>query len=257
MAESNTYVRTSLGGVIRTELEFNHLFRRIGIISGPPGIGKTTALGKFRDDRHGEVVIVAVSKPNRDKGHSPSQTIRMLLAALTDAGHHFSTPNSDALHVMQDQAERALAWWYSERLTIVFDEAQYLSQAAIETLRFWNDNPNKTFPDSVGLVFVGNDEFSMKVNSRGKSTISAAVRSRASRPLIFHRKDLHLDEIRSFIQAQSISDADAINELLAFVKVNEDRRDFRLLGNEIERCRLLAGEVPITREIVRFVLSRR
>jgi hypothetical protein len=71
----------------------------------------------------------------------------------------------------------------ARRLTLVFDEAQNLSREAIEVMRFWNDADRCYAPFPLGLVFVGNNEFSLQVDGDGQSPISssrlAGARSRS------------------------------------------------------------------------------
>ena len=54
-----------------------------------------------------------------------------------------------------------------------------LLRDALGVLRFWNDKDRCYSPFPIGLVFVGNNEFSLAPDSHGACVISAAVADRA------------------------------------------------------------------------------
>src|SRR5690606_19122887 len=101
-----------------------------------------------------------------------------------------------------------------------FDEAQFLSRASIEMLRFWNDEDQTALPFPLGLVFVGNHEFSLRQDARGQSPISEAVRSRTLFTTIFDRDDLTDEDVTAFINSRGVTDAAAAREMLEFINRN-------------------------------------
>jgi hypothetical protein len=250
--------------MIHSELELAHQTRWNCIISGPPGIGKTTAIEKWRFPYGDQTLLITVPEPNRGKGHSPAQAMLLILEAIYGK-YSCSIPRTSDSIILRNAAEHAIDRAFREqgyhradwRFTIVFDEAQGLSESALNALRHWWDNADQFFPEKVVFVFVGNDEFSMKVNSKGKSIISNALKSRSLHPLTLTRADLSLEEVEAFIRAKGIEEKAVIREFVDYVKGNDDRRDFRTLTQLLDRCRTYTSGGPVTSDIARRALKRR
>lgn len=141
--------------------------------------------------------------------------------------------------------------------TFIFDEAQYLSREAIEALRFWNDNDRGTTPFPVGLVFVGNNEFSLEEDSYGQSTLSGAVRSRALfiEPLDY--ADITDQDLVLFAQSRGVTDAAAIAAIVRYYSAPRIKRDLRnverLLATLKRRANGEAVSGATVQEFLQFV----
>ena len=61
---SDVFVQTSIARGLIARMEATHQRRRISVFSGPPGIGKTTALDAWRQRRPGEIAVVKVGWGN-------------------------------------------------------------------------------------------------------------------------------------------------------------------------------------------------
>lgn len=121
--------------------------------------------------------------------------------------------------------------------TIIFDEAQNLSREAIETLRYWNDGDRCYAPIPLGLVFVGNNEFSL-AGSSTESVISAAVADRALYLQTFDYDDIADRDLERFIDARGGFERDAATTILKSLEAQRTPRSFRRLSDlldELER----------------------
>ena len=184
-------LETSVMRFMSTRLEITHLERAICVIAGPWGIGKTTAVGSFARSHSNVCVIIKVEQGAMSRGASPvfvlQQTIQALRpffgrspgGKLTSAYWPLRQMLHKHLHEWVIQQSETAGHPVDPRLTLIFDEAQYLSRDAIEMMRFWNDTDRTVTPFPVGLVFVGNSEFALEERANGQSVLSGAVRSRA------------------------------------------------------------------------------
>ena len=56
------FVPTSVSRRLIARMEATHQRRRISVFSGPPGIGKTTAIDRFQGDNPGSVAVIKVAR---------------------------------------------------------------------------------------------------------------------------------------------------------------------------------------------------
>lgn len=191
--ESSEFVATSIVGHFIPRMRRAHQRGRIGVFSGPPGIGKSTAIERFRAEEEACVTVVSVP-PGPRTGLKPVAAVQLAIEALRALDRDRDTARIPSSYVEQRAAVFNLVCrWagldpYRVRrgepvehapLTIIFDEAQNLSREAIEVLRFANDLKGGYSPFPLGLIFVGNNEFILKSDGRGQSVLSAAVADRA------------------------------------------------------------------------------
>jgi hypothetical protein len=132
------------------------------------------------------------------------------------------------------------------RLTIVFDEAQNLSREAIESLRYWNDRDRCYAPFPVGLVFVGNNEFSLAGASAAESVISAAVADRALYLQSFEYDDVADDDLRLFIASKGEFEDGAVAAIVRSFRGPRSPRGFRRLGDLLDDLIELADGTDVT-----------
>lgn len=257
MPEHRPYAATSIARTMNARLERTHAKQAIAIFAGAPGIGKTTAIDAFAETKPGGVVIIKVQKRNAGENLVMRHVVEGLLNLLygsAGGGHVYSSPFQvrEQLKRLLDQVESQN--YGSPGLTLVFDEAQNLSRAAIEALRFWNDRDRCYGSHPIGLVFVGNTEFALAASAGGESTISAAVASRALYQVELDCDDLTNNDYALVLEAHGIIDpAIRASILLKLVRPNA-ARDLRSLVRLIENLRDEARDSPITLATVEALL---
>lgn len=241
-----------------------HDERAIVVAKGPPGVGKTWALRMFADEAD-RAILVTVDPGSSKRGATAIGTMQLVAEALRQRfeGRSGRGTLSNAYWSMRKIVYDVIEEYYGhneedwewQRLTLIFDEAQYLSREAIEMLRYWNDGVNSATPFPVGLVFVGNDEFSLQDGVAGESIISGAVRSRALAIETLEYADVADEDLALFLQSRGVADRDAIAEIARFLSSPRIPRDLRWIEQKIKRLKLRAGDDPITATIVRDVLA--
>jgi DNA polymerase III delta prime subunit len=158
-------------------MQATHDRRRISVFAGPPGIGKTTAVDVFCARQPNEVAIVKIARRNAKevlvlqhaleavRQISGTQRLAVPSSIWELRSYVFrAVCESAGLDVDATRRGEAVADDVG-RLSIVFDEAQNLSREALEVLRFWNDHDRCYSPFPIGLIFVGNNEFSLAPDS--------------------------------------------------------------------------------------------
>jgi len=184
----------------------------ISIFTGPPGIGKTTAINAFKSEFPDQVAVVTIP----GKNVRGPLVIRHVIRAMRTLNQYPSDSHiqSETSRLARELQQQMLDWQHmfkqGEHLTVVFDEAQTLSREAVETLRFYNDAATPDAPFPLGLIFVGNDELSLRVDETGRSTISGAVASRALYQVELGGSDLKGDDYALLLSAAGIQDEAAI-----------------------------------------------
>jgi DNA transposition AAA+ family ATPase len=263
-------VETSIVRFFRSRLEVTHQERAICVVSGPWGVGKTTALDLFAKQKPHECVVVKVERGSSGRGASPVATLQQTLEALRPhIGREARASLSNAYWTLRHMMHAYLTEWSARfaarhvgqndrcapRLTVVYDEAQYLSRDAIEMLRYWNDGDRTVTPFPLGLVFVGNSEFALEENASGESHLSGAVRSRA----LFLEKlgydDVTDADLRSVLNARGKYQEDAISLVIAYFGRRRMRRDLRSIVRLDQAIRRQFPTGEITAEIVRSELA--
>ncbi|WP_411291665.1 AAA family ATPase [Sphingorhabdus sp.] len=234
-------IETSVVRFIRTRLQVTHEDRAICVISGPWGIGKTTAVEAFARANVGQCIIVKIEQGSMKHGASPVFVMQQTLEALRPLVKRSPRATlSNAYWSLRQMLYKCTADWLSQwridstasddpTFSIVFDEAQYLSRESIEMLRFWNDVDRTVMPFPIGLAFVGNSEFALEEKPNGLSILSGAVRSRSLFVETLSYNDVSDDDISSFLRACGSYDADALSFMLGYFRRPRVRRDFRTI----------------------------
>lgn len=262
----NQFVPTSVSRRLIARMEITHQRRRISVFSGPPGIGKTTAIDRFRAENPGGVAVIKVARRSAKEAmvlqHSlvavrslsgssslvvPS-TIWELRSALFRALHEAADLNAAAIRRSGASPEQ------EGRLTLVFDEAQNLSREAIEVLRFWNDADRCYAPFPIGIIFVGNNEFAL-AGSSAESVISAAVADRALFLQTLDYDDVTDDDLRLVLDAHGRLDDAAVGAILRSFGGSRPIRSLRRLIDILEELEAFSSGGRITGALVRQVLQ--
>ncbi|WP_190287139.1 ATP-binding protein [Novosphingobium sp. LASN5T] len=258
MRPEHGFLPTTIARTILSRMQIVHDTQRIAIFSGPPGIGKTTAINEFVSANPGEAEVVTIKKENA----SSRIVIQYALEAvrrLTDNidGHVYTDTYLIGRQFRKEVAKLADYNGFDReamRLTLIFDEAQTLTKTAIEELRHWNDAADNDLPFKIGLIFVGNEEFSLKSSGSGQSVISAAVSDRARFIESFSYSDLTDGDLAAFIHAHGIDDAEAVSAIVRRFSGPRAVRSFRRVADLIEDLAMVANGEPVTAEIVKSII---
>lgn len=258
---------TSVSRGFIARLQVTHERRRIAIFSGPPGIGKTTAIDEWRSARPMESVVVKLGRQDAREG----LVLQHLLDALTTMKGEAHNGFTSGLWELRRKlyvaiCDRAGLEFHSARrnqypleliplLTIVFDEAQNLSRQAIEALRYWNDPDRCTGPFPVGMVFIGNSEFSLASSNETPSVISAAVADRALYVQMLSYEDLTDDDLSAVIRANGIDDLAAVAALVRCFDSPRSIRSLRRVLDLVEELHEAADGRAVTVETIAMVLN--
>ncbi|HEX4196750.1 MAG TPA: ATP-binding protein [Caulobacteraceae bacterium] len=269
-ADDSGYVATSVVSTLLAHMQKSHDRRRIAVFSGPPGIGKSTAIGRFQAAEECKVAVVSVP-PGPKGGLKSTAALQLALEAIYEvcpSAHRDTTPTN---YVMlrgrmfgvicewagfdgsrKQQRESAEQW--SPHYTIIFDEAQNLSPEAIEVLRFLNDATGGYSPFPIGLIFVGNNEFILKSDRRGQSVLSAAVADRALYVETLTYADVRDDDLKLFFEAGGLVDPNALQLVIHHFGTGRADRSFRRAADLLSELNIEADRQPVTAELVRDFL---
>lgn len=127
---------------------YAHQMQTIGMVHGDAGMGKTMALQVYVQEHRDAALLCA------------NPTMRSTKAVLEEL--------CDVLGVKEGGTERRMAKAITRALKgsgrlVIFDEAQHLSQKALDTLRFIHDEAK------CGFVFCGNNELYLQLRGRSQS----------------------------------------------------------------------------------------
>lgn len=260
------FVDTSIARQLVAKMTITHEECGIAVISGPWGIGKTTAIDAFAAAHECQCVVIKVEPGANRRGATYGDVLKRIVEALRSMDDmSLGTQISNSTWTLRQMIYTFMCryWDYCEdkepdggrRVTFIFDEAQYLSREAIEALRFWNDRDRTTTPFPVGLIFVGNNEFAMAESLGGESVLSGAVRSRLlfEVPLSYaHVSDV---DLTLFTQSRGVADPEAVRAFIAYFSQSRVKRDLRNAERLLSACRRRAGDGPVSTAIVNAVLN--
>lgn len=265
----NEIVGTSVVRLLMRVMQDTHERRGISVISGPWGIGKTTAIDEFTretEDRFGEFIVVKVENGTNKKGSTARSILQRIAETMRmEKGESGGMQLSGSLWRLRQMVfnlvyERCdpndlddLDVHYP--ITIIFDEAQRLSSEAIEMLRDFNDKDRTVGPIPLGLIFIGNNEFALAESLGRDSVIAGAVRSRLLYEEQLTYANLSNDDLAMIAAAKGITDKTAIKTLIDFFSQTRVKRDLRQMERVIFNCQRYADGAPITADIIRYVLS--
>jgi hypothetical protein len=261
------FIATSIARRLIARMHASHDRRRIAVFAGPPGIGKTTAIDALATELAGSLVVVKVARRNAREVLVLQHALEGLRRLRGAPSLHFPT---SIWELRNDIFNSICAWAGADpnaarrgeypaeqfpRLTIVFDEAQNLSREAIESLRYWNDADRCYAPFPLGLIFVGNNEFSLQIDVDGRSVISAAVADRALYVQTFDYSDVTDDDVRLYVEANGIVEEGAVQTLISYLDASRVSRSFRRIDDLIHELNDIANSGPVTACLVREVLT--
>lgn len=255
---------TSVYRMMGAMMSDTHEQRGIAVLSGPPGIGKTTAIDAFATEFEGQCLVIKLTPSARGGETTPIAVVQALIDAYADQFGGWRRYNlrttiaavtRDFRHMLEAHYSRYLDETSHQRLTLVFDEAQHISRRAIEMLRYWNDTDRPLMPFPFGLVFVGNNEFALAATRHGESVLSDAVRDRLLHYEQLGYANVSDDDIRKVIAGCGIADPGVTDVVLDYFEVTRLNRSFRQLNRILDNCSRAAGDEPLTAQLVAQVLN--
>lgn len=258
------FVATSVARRLIARMHATHDRRRISVFAGPPGIGKTTAIDQLVTQLGGGVAVVKVARRNAREVLVLQHTLDAIRRLTSGTSTHFPT----SVWELRNDIFNAICVWVGcepaparrgeyeleafPKLTIVFDEAQNLSREAIESLRYWNDADRCYAPFPIGLIFVGNNEFSLQTDLDGRSVISAAVADRALYVQAFEYADVTDDDLRLYLDLRAQLEPPAMDALIGIISNSRTGRSFRRVDDLLEE---IGSDGLMSLELVREALS--
>lgn len=240
-----------------TRMQRTHERRRAAMFVGPAGIGKTTAVEAFRCANADHVIVINVLK----RGVTGTQILQQVLRALRlHNGRPIKYITNATEQIWQQLAVEIEHYGQGlprdarpdlfPLLTIVFDEAQRLTNAALDALRGYNEPHylcTGTFP--LGLIFVGNNELSLE-DRGGGSILDEGMRDRLLYADRLNYKFITPEDIASFSQARGITDKSAQKAIAQRFSGERIVRSYRQIERFIDDCNDEAGGGPVTAAIV-------
>lgn len=237
-------------------MQRTHEKRGISIFSGPPGIGKTSAIDRFQAANDGMVAVVKISNKNTTD-RVAYQHMMGAFDKMRECESYGAVPDS---YSVKNKLSREIAAWgcqdkdWTPPLTFVFDEAQNLSRHAVDALRYWNDPDRCYGPFPIGVIFIGNDEFALKAGRSGESVISAAVADRALYQQTFSYASVKDADLAMFIKSRGLLEQNVVEALLRKYRAGRNR-SFRQLSSNIDQLIEEADGAPVTLATFHAVFS--
>jgi DNA transposition AAA+ family ATPase len=151
------YVETSISTEVYLTIQYCHVSRGIGVISGDAGIGKSKAALKYAQD-YSEAIYITASKACK----SLKDLYRMIARRLR------INENRNLFDMQIDIRSRL----DGSNKVIIIDEAQHLSITAIDGIRYFNDEDNENGLQPVGIVFIGNHELRNKMMGKFEQSLA-------------------------------------------------------------------------------------
>jgi len=216
-AES-TFAETKQSQDIMSVVNFCQVKRKMGLVHGPSGVGKTTTLRHLMETNSHVLLITAFSRINQ------SELLSELLISLGRA------PKRQSKTRLLQRIKYELS---NSTRVIVVDEAQKCGFEVLETLRhLWDVT-------GVGIVFVGTDDVVDRMKGRAKTDYDQ-IYSRLAIKLKLEKKVVP-DDVKKVLEASGVSIAK--NGLLKFAcELAKRQGHFRTLSNHIEMAVELARE---------------
>lgn len=186
------YAETSISTKVYDVIRLAHIKGGLAICSGDAGIGKTKAAKKYVEDNPTNSIYISLNPCL-----TSIKAILKLLAAKVGARQERSL----------DDAWLSIAEKLSDKMVIIFDEAQHLPYKPIEMLRAFSDY----FTDNgktLGIVFIGNPETVRRLGAKQKAEF-AQIANRTKQKLVYTVKQIKREDIELLFPILKTRDMDA------------------------------------------------
>lgn len=259
------YLDTSVKLRLGARMHRTHERRRASVFIGPAGIGKTTAADAFRRENPETVAYIQITK----RGVTGPQALQQLLLALRslrgEATKYVTNATMEVQRYIDIEIERLGAGLPRSadpnlfpRITVIFDEAQRLTNGAIDALRDYNEPHyfcRGTFP--IGLIFIGNERTPLEVRNDDTTLFDEGMADRLLYRDRLTYDDVERADVELFIRSMGVDDSEAVNAILSrFSGGTDEQLSLRRVRDFIRED--LSDEAmgePITAAIVRAVLG--
>lgn len=259
-----TALDTSVMRRLVARMQRTHDRRRASFFVGPPGIGKTTAIEAFVNANPGAVAKVQVAK----RGVTGPQILQQLLLALRsldgrETGYVTSATSEIQRYVGLEIYRLGGELPRDDRpenfplVTVVFDEAQRLTNGAIDALRDYNEPHylcRGTFP--IGMIFVGNNELSLQASEHGTSILDEGMADRLLYRDRLTYDDVERTDLELIVRTMGISDDQAVAAVVSnYFGQFGQQRSFRRVIDFVDELNDEAMGKAVTASTVRKVLG--
>ena len=269
--EYEPFLSTSVASTLLTRFSRTHEKRGITVVAGNPGIGKTTAVERFRELNPGRVAVIDLGEGPKG-GHSSTSALQFAIEAVskllrqyggTASGSHLELRRrfyefaSDWADLTQRDLSAGVRRDQIARCTIIFDEAQHLSRGGIEALRSINDasRTGGFSPFPIGLIFVGNHEFALKSSNTRPSVLTEAVQDRILYNVALDYDHVTDGDLELYLESRAEFGVGALRLALNYFKTGHVSRSFRSADRLLDRLAAEVGGDPVTTATVRHVLA--
>ena len=172
------YADTTISSKVYDVIRLAHIKGGLAICSGDAGIGKTKAAKKYVADNPTNSIYISLNPCL-----TSIKAILKMLAAKVGARPERAI----------DDAWLSIAERLSDKMVIIFDEAQHLPYKPIEMLRAFSDY----FADNgktLGIVFIGNPETVRRLGAKQKAEF-AQIANRTKQKLVYTVKQIQRSDI--------------------------------------------------------------
>lgn len=173
LLQDSSYRAISTSETVLSGIEYCHLRRKLGVIVGDAGTGKTQGATEYVRRNPGSLLLTVTPANNRESG-----VLRLI-------GKAVNLPRS---HRRDEDFDLITDRLYGRDIVLILDESQHLNVAALEILRSLHD------ATQIGLVLIGNHEVVAKLNGNNKAAF-AQLFSRIAYQIHLTTKDVLQEDI--------------------------------------------------------------
>lgn len=227
------YVETRNASVINQTCRMAQLDRKVCVITGESGYGKTSSLEHYRDTNPGCIYLEA------NTAYNAQYLIAQISAAL---GERTVAP-------MDAMFAKCIDVLKGTRRLIIMDQAELLNTRSLDTLRCLHDQTRDKSPSGIGIVLAGLPK--LIENIRGRHNELAYMYSRVRHVRL---SQLQPEDIRLIVEAYLGEETDDVFTVFS----DESRRNARTLANLIGDSMRVAHKTKgkVTEKIIRECAKR-
>lgn len=206
-------------GQIENALEFARTTPSISIVYGPAGVSKTTAALRYVENSRTangwrSAHYVSAGEFNR----SPSAILKLIAEKLDIYGRAYRS----------DDLARGILERLAPNSLIVIDEAQHLSPAALDGLRWFLDE------GGIGLAYLGNETVFTRISRGARSEMFAQLHSRVG---MLVRITPSAADVEAILDAWQVKGSD---ERAYALEIAKEPGGLRVLTHVLRQTRLAA-----------------